>query len=365
MMIEHPDYEEVFVDVKTTATNKIINISDEQRSSAEGIKNFLHSVIAGQRKLTRPGYKYISGDYKIHARLCRPHHSVALPEPTVQVLVHGLAYDKGYWSGLRSAPDHLATSFSWERTATTCGYYTLNIDRLGSGQSSRPDPIDELQDDCQSAVLHEIYQQLRMGCIGRQKFERIIHVGHSYGSILGSIVSEQYPQDFDHLVMTGWARVDLPVEGNGTFGEMMSACDLRPEKFGHLHPGYLIIGRSEVRASSCFTGELEADMVAMDWDVQEPTGIGEWTSETIVSHFRGDVFVLQGEKDLALVETRELQVMDASEVAATRGVFPNAKTVDWYLLPDTGHCVALHSSSQHGADVVHEWLAKVRGSKKA
>ncbi|KUL89228.1 hypothetical protein ZTR_03653 [Talaromyces verruculosus] len=363
-MEANPDlnFEELFIDVQVSTQSKIIDIDPQDRLTVQGVDTFFKNVIKGKGELCMPGSIPVSGQYRIHARLSRPDLGVALPQPTVQVLVHGLLYNKSYWSGLRSAPDHLSTPYSWEKTATSRGYHVLNIDRLGCGKSTQPDPIDELQDDVQRDVLHEIYLQLRAGAIGGQKFDRIIHVGHSYGSILGSIVSDEYPDDIDHLVMTGWTYVDLPVKGNHTMSMMVSASVWKHEKYYHLSPGYFVIGDIGSKETGCFTGNYDRSLVSLDYELQDVTGLGELTSQTIVSKYKGDVFVLQGERDLALCETRDLEIMDTSEVAATKNYFPKARNVEWHILPDTGHCISLHLSAEHGANIVHDWLAKVSNS---
>ena len=55
---------------------------------------------------------------------------------TIQVLLHGGTYDHSYWD-FPLMPDQYSYAV---RAATGAGYVTLNLDRLGSGLSSHPDP---------------------------------------------------------------------------------------------------------------------------------------------------------------------------------------------------------------------------------
>lgn len=87
------------------------------------------------------------------------------------------------------------------------GYPTLSIDRLGAGESDRPDPINIVQASLQTNINHVIVQMLRSGTVpntGDIKFEKVIFVGGSYGSILGNVQALQYPDDVDSYILTAY-----------------------------------------------------------------------------------------------------------------------------------------------------------------
>src|SRR5689334_14888823 len=63
----------------------------------------------------------------------------SLQHKTIQVLIHGGTYDHNYWDF-----PYQPETYSYVRELTNAGYATLNIDRLGVGESSRPVPGSSL-----------------------------------------------------------------------------------------------------------------------------------------------------------------------------------------------------------------------------
>jgi pimeloyl-ACP methyl ester carboxylesterase len=169
--------------------------------------SFLQNVFDGDAPFSN-ATELISGSYEIKGRLCQPSWIIPGLLPTLEVLVHGLGYNHAYWSGLNlEFISSNGSSYSWVAYARAQGYYTLAIDRLGSSGSSRPDPVRVLQPPIEVEVLHSIISQMRQGTIYSPAFERIVYVGHSYGSYLGNHLAAIYPDDADDLVLTGWSAL--------------------------------------------------------------------------------------------------------------------------------------------------------------
>ncbi len=73
--------------------------------------------------------------FSISAEYCTP---TAYQHPAhldVQILTHGLGFDKSYW---RSGGD--SSGYNYVRAATDAGYATLSYDRISNGGSSLVDP---------------------------------------------------------------------------------------------------------------------------------------------------------------------------------------------------------------------------------
>jgi Alpha/beta hydrolase family len=124
---------------------------------------------------------------------------------TIQVLVHGATYDHNVWD-FPYRPDR----YSYVRAATAAGYATLNMDRLGHGQSSRV-AGDVLDLDIGAFALHQIVQALRSGEIATEKFgtveaDKIILSGESLGGTLVWMEAGLYG-DVDGIVVAGSAHV--------------------------------------------------------------------------------------------------------------------------------------------------------------
>jgi pimeloyl-ACP methyl ester carboxylesterase len=87
------------------------------------------------------------------------------------------------------------------------GYSTLAIDRLGIGNSSHADPINVIQARAEIEALNSITTMLRAGTVPglHATFDKVIHVGHSFGSVQSYWFSALYPNNTDGLVLTGYS----------------------------------------------------------------------------------------------------------------------------------------------------------------
>jgi pimeloyl-ACP methyl ester carboxylesterase len=92
------------------------------------------------------------------------------------------------------------------------GYSTLAIDRFGIGNSSHADPINIVQAQAEIEALNAVTTKLRAGTVPgiSSCFDKVIHVGHSFGSVQSYWLSALYPNNTDGLVLTGYSA-------NGTF----------------------------------------------------------------------------------------------------------------------------------------------------
>ena len=87
------------------------------------------------------------------------------------------------------------------------GFCTLAIDRLGIGNSSSGDPLNEIQLYSEVAALYEISKMLRQGTLPNvpHAFNKIVHVGHSFGSIQSYTLAALHPEVTDGLILTGFS----------------------------------------------------------------------------------------------------------------------------------------------------------------
>lgn len=139
------------------------------------------SFVAG-KVLATAGTVTTSGTYQISMRYCVPAVNVPSRANTIQYLQHAITMDKDYWAGLTYPMGYMGDEYSWIQYASEQGYPTLSVDNLGSGQSQHPDPILEVQQTLQVAIIHQIIQMLRQGtipnsCLKGHKFSKVIYVG--------------------------------------------------------------------------------------------------------------------------------------------------------------------------------------------
>jgi pimeloyl-ACP methyl ester carboxylesterase len=92
-------------------------------------------------------------------------------------------------------------------TALAAGYSTLAIDRFGIGNSSHGDPFNEIQAQAEVEALNAVTTKLRNGEIPEVgcTYKKVIHVGHSFGSVQSYWLSALYPNNTDGVILTGYS----------------------------------------------------------------------------------------------------------------------------------------------------------------
>ena len=103
--------------------------------------------------------------------------------------------------------DYNNYQYSYVNNALQNGYSTLAIDRLGIGNSSHGDPFNEIQAQAEVEALNAVTTKLRNGKIDgiTDSFAKIVHVGHSFGSVQSYWLSALYPNNTDGVVLTGYS----------------------------------------------------------------------------------------------------------------------------------------------------------------
>lgn len=218
---------------------------------------------------------------------------------TVQVLVHGATLSKVMWDF-----PYQPEKYSWVRQATSEGFSTLAFDQVGAGNSSKPDGLLEAQ--CQTYVetIHQIVEMLRGGQIGGKKFDKVITIGFSLGSVSLVSLAKQYPADADALVLHGfsWNAATLY---QGFFAGLQEAAALvDPQKWGYLPSTYTTQSTPASREATVFYGNFDPGIVPVDFALRDFDTLG--ASITIPSHslyvgeYTGPVFLGNGNGKLPL-----------------------------------------------------------------
>ncbi len=88
------------------------------------------------------------------------------------------------------------------------GFCTLSIDRLGIGNSSIADPLQVIQAPAEMSAIYEITKKLRNGTVPDvpQAFNKVVHIGHSFGSVLTYNLVAKYPSASDGIILTGYSQ---------------------------------------------------------------------------------------------------------------------------------------------------------------
>ncbi len=115
-------------------------------------------------------------------------------------------------------------------------YSTLSFDRLGIGNSSHGEPLNEIQIFFEIAATAQLTQMLRNGTFPGidHNFSKVAHVGHSFGSAQTYALASMYLNITDGIVLTGFSM-------NGSFvnpfiagGNFQQASRNQPLRFGNI-----------------------------------------------------------------------------------------------------------------------------------
>ncbi|KAJ8062834.1 hypothetical protein OCU04_008089 [Sclerotinia nivalis] len=184
------------------------------------------------------GTTSISTTYTIYSKLCVPTNATIESIKTVHFLTHGGTTDYTYCD--------FATDYSYVDAAAARGYATFSYDRLGTGLSQHPDPIQVVQVATQVELAHALISGLKAGSYGGVTFGNAIGVGHSLGSALTQSISAltqstsaNYPSDFTALALTGHSGFQggVPIGIASQASQIANTIDL--PQFSGLANGYI------------------------------------------------------------------------------------------------------------------------------
>jgi pimeloyl-ACP methyl ester carboxylesterase len=269
----------------------------------------------------------------------------------VQLLVHGDTYNHLYWD----FPYNNAY-YSYVNQITGGGYATFNIDRLGSGASSKPES-SMVTVDAGVTALHDVITELRSGAIGGHIFRRVIWVGHSYGSMYGWFEMAKYPHDVNAAIFTGALHaVNIPFLTSIGPDIEQANTDPKFQPLG-LDDGYYSSVAGTRGQLFYYTPGADPNVIATD---DANRDLGNTTQATVgdpafglppdESPSRGitvPVLVVNGENDnLFCGPSPALNCTDPAAVQQHESAYYSPKAhLQVVMLPNTGHAISLSYSA--------------------
>ncbi|KAJ9254119.1 hypothetical protein DTO207G8_3696 [Paecilomyces variotii] len=342
------------------------------------------------------GYETISGTYNISTQLCSPDIlSDHGRKRIVQVLTHGIAFDKTYWD--LAFDDY---SYSYVDVATDdYGFYTLSYDRLGIGQSSHGSPL-EIQLRLEVEALHALTAMLHEGSFPGVDvdFDAVVHVGHSFGSLQSLLLTALYPNISDAVVLTGfssnasylniwtagcdfqlaqynqpsrlgsylWGVALQSVAAETPFEDLLAGINIEATRESYNYgPGYLVPGnRNSLQFAFLAGGHFDPSILPYAESIKQPTTPGELLtlrSAPAESNFSGPVMVLTGKFDVPFCGGNCLDTGDPAVTAipdTVRNIFTEINDDDFfsYVQPNTGHGINMHYNATGAYNVIGQWL---------
>lgn len=266
-------------------------------------------------------------------------------DKTIQVLVHGGTYNHKYWD----VPSINGQNYSYARFMAEEGYALLAIDQLGTGLSSKPDGDFATLAETSSA-LHQVLTQLRSGNNpAAEAFDRIVLVGHSFGSINSILVQGTY-NDADALVVTALGHVPHPLP---------IPPDLIPVLAQFPYFGL----PPEVRAQLFYHApSADPDVIAYDnANLADLLTRGQLFT-TFAAIFNPAADKVGMVTSPVLVQLGENDALWPSQFAAGEAAFwTSASSITVQSLPQVGHDFNTHLDNKRGWKLIDEWIDSTIG----
>lgn len=288
------------------------------------------------------------------------------PTPTVQFLVHGGTYSHIYWD---FPVDN--ERYSYLKYAAARGYTTLAIDRIGSGKSSHPFST-QVDLSVNAYIVHQIVQRLRSDGLGTEPFEKVVLVGHSYGTFTSWLEASKY-KDVDGVIGTGAMHLLNPV-GAATIALYLSKPAFLEPRFSHLDPGYITTHTNTREPFFYFSPNADPAVIAMDEATKETitaTELLTFPGTTILGTTKGikaPYFNVIGQHDGIFCGIGAADCNDVEAVQAQEAPYYSPEAcLESYVLPNSGHDVNLQLNAQEWFAAGVEWVDQMigRGSRPA
>jgi pimeloyl-ACP methyl ester carboxylesterase len=273
------------------------------------------------------------------------------------ILIHGATYTHAYWDMPYKPKVHSCVQWAYDR-----GIATLNIDRLGCGDSSCP-PGKALTVPANAAAVSQIVAQIRRHGIKGMSFSKIVLVGHSLGS-LTSAYAQGTDNCADGVVLTGILGANtnnLTAESAALIarGYHPARTDPHLADRAHLYDDDYHATSPESRVERYLRIPPAEPQMAQD-DLRIPgtmtTGEMEtaWLGFEGAKDMKGPVLVEVGEYDGIFYNPKTETNAQRSWDKAVRLSPPNFTTAP--LFKDTSHNLAQHPNAHESYEVMLTWM---------
>ncbi len=292
----------------------------------------------------------LPADQTIKGTLCTP----ARPADTIDILVHGASYNRGYWDFPVNQP-----LYSYVGRTLVAGRATFAYDRLGAGQSSRPLSA-AVTVDADAYVLHQVVGWART----TQHFSKVDIVAHSLGSSVSLAETATY-NDANRLVLTGLLHTQAP-------GSQAALADLYPAvldpQFASQAPdsGYLTTVPG-TRGALFYSVIADPSIIAYDEahkDIASATQFGDAITQlltpapvNISQNIHVPVLTVVGAQDFLFCVNGSVDCgNEAAILANEQPYFGGAPSLSVASITNTGHDLTLHPTAGISFVRINSWI---------
>lgn len=302
-------------------------------------------------------------EQQVFTSLCLP----AGPLPAaVQLLVHGNTYSHLYWDF--PDPTGHTERYSYVSAALDAGFATLAMDRIGNGVSSHP-PGSDVTIETNAYVVHQVVQALRSGQLegpsGAVSFQKVILVGHSYGSLTSWYEASDF-QDVDGVILSGVSHLLGLKAPERMFGSQYPAA-LDPAFASKGYDLQYLTTLPGFRGYAFYApGQVDPAVLALDEKTKGTDVLSEVDSFPLILtrplDLRVPVLLVNGQQDLLFCGPT-LTGTICSSAATLRDaeqprLGPQVPCVDAFVLPGAGHALNTLLEAGDWFAVAQDWATR-------
>ncbi|WP_255750794.1 alpha/beta hydrolase [Amycolatopsis sp. FU40] len=282
----------------------------------------------------------------MHGTLCTP--ATRTPRG-LQVLIPGGSYNRHYWDGVK------LPAYSYTARANAAGYATLALDRLGTGDSTKP--LSALvTDTVQTDAIHQVIARARAGTLDSRRYSRVVLAGHSLGSLQSALAAARHPGDADAVVLSGYSHHVSPTETV----RLLGTTHPKTLEMSSLDPGYFTTIPHQRAAMFDAPDDVAPEVVAADEAGRDqfsaaevPVALLGGLAPATTRAIAVPVLVANGGKDTWACPGTLCASADSLR-ASEQDAYSHP--VDAYVLLRAGHSLAIAADGSQFADAVASWL---------
>ncbi|KAF8970842.1 Alpha/Beta hydrolase protein [Flammula alnicola] len=348
-----PHCQQLTVPISITANTLIINVSPPQnQSELTGLVTKFTSLTSNVTRHDVQGQTTLNATYNIWTLLCLPSNNNA---STVEFAIHGINFDHTYWNfGGEDSP------YNYVDAAIKSGHAIFIYDRLGVGQSSKPDGIKEVQQATEIEIAAQLIDYLKTGKSGHA-FSRVIGIGHSFGSIQLIGIVAKYEGLLDAIVLTGFS----PFPGGlntaiASFG-LTIASQQNPGRFASLSNSYLTIATISNDQLNFFDFPFfDPRVLQIASDTKATATLGEFLSQSasVAINYTNPVIVVTGAHDFIFCGGNCYQSINGSTnlIEPSKDLFPAVQNFEYFIPANVGHGINLHYGAPEVFSKIQAWI---------
>ena len=272
--------------------------------------------------------------------------------------------------------------YSQVQAALQRGFTVVNIDRLGSGQSTLP-PSNEVTIDRVVTAMHGVVAKLRDGSLNGTSHPSIVFLGSSFAAEYAWFHAGKYPADFDGFVLQGvmhrtkvsfaafaLGQAIISVCEDPIFSLTFSDCGYLVNRLGFKGPLYYYepFAAPGMISGSNWDDRLLRDVISVNLLIEStpPVGIQLFPELQAIpvdpatspsQAITKPTLVVIGDNDPIYCGGPEGFVCNEANVSGYESpYYAGASLFEVYVPQDTGHVINLHLNGPEAMDVQHQWV---------